>query len=97
VGVDTAVQALARLRGESFDLVLVNRILDADGSSGVDFIRQLKDDDQLAEVPVMLVSNYVDAQEEAEQAGAVRGFGKAALGQPPMIERLRLILDGKNL
>jgi CheY-like chemotaxis protein len=94
VGVDTATEALTRLQQEAFDLILVNRILDADGSLGVEVIRRLKDNMRLAEIPVMLVSNYADAQEEAEQAGAVRGFGKAALGQPPMMERLRLILNG---
>jgi hypothetical protein len=37
----------------------------------------------------MLVSNHEDAQREAVQAGALPGFGKASLGQPAMIARLK--------
>lgn len=92
-GADTPAEALEQLRGGSFDLVLVNRIGDADGSSGVAFIRQLKADEALRSVPVLLVSNYADAQREAEQAGAVPGFGKAALGQPAMLARVKGFLS----
>lgn len=86
---DSADEALAQLRQGGFDLVLVNRIFDADGSAGIDLIRQIKADETLRQVPVMLVSNYDDAQKEAIQAGAVRGFGKAALDHPQTIARLR--------
>jgi CheY-like chemotaxis protein len=85
---DSARQALEQLRHETFALVLVNRIFDADGSSGLELIRAVKADEQLRTVPVMLVSNYEDAQTEAVQAGATLGFGKAALGQPHMLARV---------
>jgi two-component system chemotaxis response regulator CheY len=91
VRADGEAEALRRLRDEAFDLILVNRIFDADGASGIDFIRRLKKDG--ATVPVMLVSNYDDAQGEAVAAGALPGFGKAALGQAPVRERLRPILQ----
>jgi two-component system chemotaxis response regulator CheY len=87
VGADTPRQALELLRERSFDLVLVNRVFDADGSAGVDLIRALKADEELRSIPVMLVSNYEDAQAEAVRAGAVPGFGKAALSQPHMLAR----------
>src|SRR5262245_53519619 len=93
VGVDTAAEALSRLRQETFDLVLVNRVLDGDGSSGVEVIRSLKDDEGLRPVPVMLVSNQDDAQRSAVEAGALPGFGKAALGRPHMLARLRPLLQ----
>jgi two-component system chemotaxis response regulator CheY len=93
VGADGAAEALDRLRRESFDLVLVNRRLDADGSSGVDIVKQIKAGEQLRQLPVMLVSNYEDAQNDAVAAGALPGFGKAALGQPHMLARLRPLLD----
>lgn len=93
VPADSAAEALDALRRGPFALVLVNRLLDADGSSGVDFIRRLKADEQLRELPVMLVSNYDDAQEEAVGAGAVPGFGKRALGQPHMLARVRSVLE----
>jgi CheY-like chemotaxis protein len=78
-GADTKGQALVTLRAGEFDLVLVNRVLDSDGSSGVDLIRAIKAEPELAGVPVMLVSNYQDAQTEAQSLGALPGFGKADL------------------
>jgi CheY-like chemotaxis protein len=93
VPVSTASEALAKLRQESFALVLVNRILDRDGSSGLDLIRKVKADEKLAEVPIMLVSNYADAQQQAAKVGAAPGFGKAELGTPEMLERVRGFLS----
>jgi CheY-like chemotaxis protein len=92
VGADSAQQALQQLQQETFALVLVNRVFDADGSSGLDLIRAVKAEEHLRDVPIMLVSNYEDAQEEAVQAGAAPGFGKAALGQPHMLARLEAYL-----
>src|SRR5690349_2981112 len=76
-GTDTATEALDALRAGSFDLVLVNRVGDLDGASGLDLIRSLKADSTLADVPVMLVSNYDDAQSQAVALGALPGFGKS--------------------
>jgi two-component system chemotaxis response regulator CheY len=87
-------EALTQLRCGTFALVLVNRVLDANGSSGLEVIRRLKVEERLASVPVMLVSNYPDAQEQAVQAGAVPGFGKSALGRPEMLTCLRAYLVG---
>jgi CheY-like chemotaxis protein len=89
----SAADALTKLRNGGFDLVLVNRVLDGDGSSGVEFVRQLQADERLRHLPVMLVSNYDDAQKEASAAGAVPGFGKASLGQSHMLSRLKKYLD----
>jgi two-component system chemotaxis response regulator CheY len=88
-----AVGALAALTQGGYDLVLVNRVLDSDGSSGLDVIRRMKEDEALAKVPVMLVSNYADAQEEAVAAGALPGFGKSSLGQPDMLERVGVVFS----
>ncbi len=87
--VESEAEALQRLATESFELVLVNRLFDADGASGLDFIRRLKKE---SEVGVMLVSNYEEAQREAVEAGALAGFGKAALGQPATEHCLRQTL-----
>src|SRR5947208_2898845 len=76
VAAHTADEALERLRHDTFALVLVNRVLDADGSSGLDLISRVKADEGLRPVPVMLVSNYQDAQGQAVAAGAEPGFGK---------------------
>ncbi|MEX0977510.1 MAG: response regulator [Pirellulales bacterium] len=84
--------ALLQLRAGSFDLVLVNRKLDADASDGLEVIRQIKADPQLASIPVMLVSNYPEYHEQAVAAGAEMGFGKAELAAESTRKRLEKFL-----
>jgi two-component system, chemotaxis family, chemotaxis protein CheY len=97
VSADTTDEALALLRARPFALVLVNRVYDADGGSGIECIRGMKADAALQSMPVMLVSNYEDAQQEAVAAGAVPGFGKSALYGPLVAERVRSYLaDGSK-
>ncbi|MDG3005519.1 hypothetical protein [Paludisphaera mucosa] len=83
------------LENERYDLVLVNRLMDRDQSPGVDVIKSLKKDaaPELSGVPVMLVSNFPDAQHAAVVAGAEPGFGKADLEKEGTIERLSALLD----
>lgn len=88
----TFAKALAELRRVTYGLVLVNRLTDADGSSGLDLVRALKADPSLADVPVMLVSNHPEAQDEARALGALPGFGKAELGSAAILDRLREVL-----
>jgi CheY-like chemotaxis protein len=76
---NTVGEALVTLRAGNFDLVLVNRVFDGDGTQGLDLIRAIKADPELASIPVMLVSNYEDVQVEAQSLGALPGFGKADL------------------
>ena len=85
--------ALARLKNDRFDLVLVNRKLDADYSDGLAVVRAIKADASVAATPVMLVSNYPDAQETAIAAGAEPGFGKSELTLPATREKLRPFLE----
>jgi two-component system chemotaxis response regulator CheY len=90
---DTADEALDALRAGSFVLVLVNRVLDGDGLSGLELVRAIKADPSLSDVPTMLVSNYAEAQEQAISLGAVPGFGKADLGRPRSLEVLVAVLN----
>ncbi len=92
-GADSKKQALDEARQEKFDLVLVNRLLDNDGSPGLDIIRSFKDDAELKKLPIILVSNYEDAQKEAVALGALPGFGKAALEQPQTVLRIKAALE----
>jgi CheY-like chemotaxis protein len=92
IAADTVPEALAQLRADPFSLVLVNRLLDANGASGLAFISQIKEDPALAEIPVMLVSNFPDAQKQAVARGALLGFGKASLGDVRIGERLKHLL-----
>ena len=90
----SATEALDRLRNEAFDLVLVNRVFDRTAEEGLDLIRKLKADAKTGAVPVMLVSNFPESQAEAVAAGAVPGFGKAALAEAATRERLEKALGG---
>lgn len=92
VQADDAEDALAALKANEFDLVLVNRKLDVDYSDGIEVIRQIKDDPELAAVPVMLITNYPEHQEAAMEIGAQRGFGKLEFGKPETVKRLEPIL-----
>jgi two-component system chemotaxis response regulator CheY len=92
VSAATFAEALADLRRTPADLVLVNRVLDYDGSEGVDLVGQINADEALRQVPVMLVSNYEDAQEQARGKGARPGFGKSELNRPETVARLRAVL-----
>ena len=87
-----AFDAIERLRAEKFDLVLVNRKLDADYSDGLEIVKQIKTDPTLASIRVMLLTNYPEHQQQAMAAGAEPGFGKAQFGQAETHERLKKIL-----
>ena len=92
VGVDNAAQALAALRADKADLVLVNRKLDADYSEGLPIIEAIKADPALASIPCMLVTNYAEHQQAAIAAGAEAGFGKQELSRPETREKLARFL-----
>ncbi|HEX6986194.1 MAG TPA: response regulator [Planctomycetaceae bacterium] len=85
---DTADEAMAMLHNGPFDLVLVNRVFDADGGSGLELVRAVKANPTTGKIPVMLVSNYAEAQQKAVEHGAEPGFGKAQLGSEEVVERL---------
>ena len=82
-------QALELAAQGLWDLILINRILDADGDNGLEIVRLLKSDPRTSAIPVMLVSNFPDAQTSAVEAGAERGFGKQELDEPATVDRLR--------
>jgi CheY-like chemotaxis protein len=93
IAADTVPEALAHLRNDRFALILVNRLLDANGASGLAFISQVKEDPSLAGIPIMLISNHADAQQQALARGALPGFGKAALSDVEVIGRLKPLLS----
>lgn len=91
---DTGDEAIRMLQTTHYDLVLVNRVLAADHSSGLAVIEQL-----LAlgrECPVMLVSDHTVAQDAAVALGAERGFGKAHLGERSTLDLVLRIAGGKR-
>jgi len=83
---------LAELRNGDYALVLINRKLDRDYSDGLEILKQLKADDQLQSVPVMLITNLAEHQDAAVAVGAERGFGKLEFEKAETLERLRAVL-----
>lgn len=92
ISTDLMNDTMETLRSQTIDLVLINRKLDADYSDGMEILAAIKQDAVLAEIPVMLVSNFVEWQEKAVEAGAIHGFGKAHLSSAEAIERVRAAL-----
>lgn len=88
----THADAMQEVSNGAFDLILVNRINDADHSEGLEFLQTVKQRPESESVPVMLVSNFDDAQNAAVEAGAIRGFGKSALADSATVEQLRSVL-----
>ena len=83
--VDEAIEAMKRMR---YELVLVNRLIFADSSPGIELHRRAKSDGQLSDIAIMMISNYPEAHSESVAAGGVHGFGKARVYHPETIERL---------
>jgi hypothetical protein len=85
---------LSQIVTQGAHLLLLNRELDWGFSSrsGVEMIRKLKPEHP--ELKFMLVSNYPEAQAEAEAAGALQGFGKRELGSPRVKQLLQSALQG---
>ena len=79
----------------SDSLMLVNRLLDGrfDADDGIELIQNLSE--QADPPTTMLISNYLDAQEEAVAAGAGRGFGKSDLDEPATLALLRQASRGQ--
>ncbi|NLX97397.1 MAG: hypothetical protein GXY83_14605 [Rhodopirellula sp.] len=85
--------ATEKLGGSRFDLILINRTLGGNPNGGVELIRQIKSAPELANTPVMLLSNYPDCQTAAIAEGAEAGFGKSELDRPSTVEKLRGFLS----
>ena len=86
-------EALQKMRAGQFDLVLVNRKLDADYSDGLEVLRAIQADATLASVPTMLVTNYAEHQQAAMALGARQGFGKLEYGKPETLQKLQAVLS----
>ena len=81
------------LKHGDVSLIIVNRVFDSDGGDGVALIGQLKANPDTANIPVMLLSNYADAQAKAVSHGALPGFGKSSLKSDATRELLAGVLQ----
>jgi DNA-binding response OmpR family regulator len=68
--------ALARLREARYDLVMLDVMMP--GTSGTDVLREMREDDQLRDVPVIVMSAWQSPQDVASalEAGADRFLAK---------------------
>jgi DNA-binding NarL/FixJ family response regulator len=86
---DEASEFTRHLEKSDPDMILFNRELGYgfDPATGVETIRILHK--SKPDLKMILVSNYPDAQQAAQAAGALPGFGKRELGTPRVLELLR--------
>ena len=94
VMVDSDQELEAAMAEASLDLLMLNRKLDwgfADGD-GMELLRRIKR--ERPEQKVMMISNFPEAQQAAESAGALPGFGKREIGSPKVKERILAALSG---
>jgi len=85
----TLNEAIRELDSCSYDLVVVNRILEGDGASGMDLVKHVVQNPTPKGLPIVLLTNYPEVQEEALREGASASFGKRDLRS----EEVRLALD----
>lgn len=88
-------EALREMGHQTYALVLINRLIFADDSDGMVLVRAMQADEKLRRTPVMMISNFADAQARAVAAGAIRGFGKATVDAPETLDRLAQYLPPK--
>jgi CheY-like chemotaxis protein len=88
-------EAVERMRANKYAIVLLNRLIFADDSPGDALLKQSKSDPQLAATPIMMISNFAEAQASAVALGAVPGFGKAQVTAPQTRELLSQYLPTK--
>lgn len=88
--------ALDKMRTQRYDLVLFNRLIFDDSSEGIELLRQAKADAALSATPVMMISNYPEAQAASVAAGGVPGFGKATVSSPQTIDLLTKYLPRRS-
>jgi hypothetical protein len=86
---DDSQELTRALADNDIALVLFNRELGYgfEPSTGAEMIGRLRMGSP--NLKMMLVSNYPDAQQAAEMAGALPGFGKRDLGSPRVTQLLR--------
>ena len=81
------------IEAADYDLLIVNRILDGDGTAGLEAMSKIQTGSDKPRVPFVLLTNFPEVQQEAQQAGAVASFGKRDLGSPDTHGTLNSILS----
>lgn len=90
----SSAEALQLSQKYQYDLILINRVLDATGESGHVLLSNILK--ALPKQAVMLVSNYPEAHQEAVALGGLYGFGKSELGSPATATKIQRALSAVN-
>ncbi len=92
--VDSDEDLEAVLQEEQADLLMLNRRLDYgfETSDGMSLLVQIRE--KWPRQKVMMITNYPDAQQAAESAGALPGFGKREIGSDRARQRITVALNG---
>ncbi len=88
--------ALAKMRENGYDLVTFNRLIFEDGSEGIELLKKAKSDPALKALPIMMISNFDNAQAASVAAGGEPGFGKKSVFAATTVELLSKYLPRKN-
>ena len=94
VRVNSQADLEERLEAGWADLLLVNREPVGFEGEGVAIVRAVLK--QCPEARVMLVSDLEEAQVEAVEAGAMRGFGKRLMGTPKLVAEVERGLGDRS-
>ena len=89
--------ALRRMRENRYDLVLFNRLIFENGSEGIELLKKAKCDPALQSMPIMMISNFEDAQAASVAAGGEPGFGKKSVFATSTVELLSRYLPRKKV
>lgn len=89
-------EALEKLKANRYELVLFNRLVFDDGSEGIELLRRAKADPSLSGIPMMMISNFPEAQAASQAAGGVPGFGKATVQSPETLTLLSKYLPRRG-
>lgn len=89
-----ATEAKTKMGQNHYGLILINRIFDSNGASGIDFVSELKKENP--SLKIMLVSDYPDAQASAISNGALPGFGKSQLSDPDTHAKIKQALADES-
>ncbi len=84
-------EAIGFLENHDYNLVIINRIGAFDQESGLELIKEIKQDKRF-NVPLMMVTNYKEQMDAAIKTGAVPGYGKDKLHDVETLELLRKYL-----
>jgi DNA-binding response OmpR family regulator len=88
----TGKQGLILLKSEKPDLVILDIML-PQGMNGFDVLEQVKRDDELKKIPIIVLTNLDSERQAALDIGAVDYFTKAETSIEQIVEKVKSLLS----